>query len=240
MQDAPGGAVNKAASANDDMRKDSEMNRLAPSILSADFSQLGQQVSLIEEAGAHVIHVDVMDGHFVPNISYGATVMKSLCSKTKMPFDVHLMIENPDQYLEDFVTDQTEYITVHQEACTHLHRTIQHIRSLGVKAGVALNPATSLSTLDYILGEVDMVLIMSVNPGFGGQKFIESALEKVEELNAIKAEEGHDFVIEIDGGINLNNVKSVTDAGVELVVAGSSVFGTEDIPARVKEFLEIL
>lgn len=240
MQDAPGGAVNKAASANDDMRKDSEMNRLAPSILSADFSQLGQQVSLIEEAGAHVIHVDVMDGHFVPNISYGATVMKSLCSKTKMPFDVHLMIENPDQYLEDFVTDQTEYITVHQEACTHLHRTIQHIRSLGVKAGVALNPATSLSTLDYILGEVDMVLIMSVNPGFGGQKFIESALEKVEELNAIKAEEGYDFVIEIDGGINLNNVKSVTDAGVELVVAGSSVFGTEDIPARVKEFLEIL
>lgn len=216
------------------------MNRLAPSILSADFSKLGEQVSLIEKAGAHVIHVDVMDGHFVPNISYGATVMKSLCGKTQLPFDVHLMIENPDQYLEDFVTDQTEYITVHQEACTHLHRTIQHIKGLGVKAGVALNPATSLSTLDYILEEVDMVLIMSVNPGFGGQKFIESALCKAEELNAIKQEKGLDFVIEIDGGINLNNVKAVTDAGVELVVAGSSVFGAEDIPARVAEFLEIL
>ena len=216
------------------------MNRLAPSILSADFSQLGQQVELIEKAGAHVIHVDVMDGHFVPNISYGATVMKSLCGKTKLPFDVHLMIENPDQYLEDFVTDQTEYITVHQEACTHLHRTVQHIKSLGVKAGVALNPATSLSTLDYILGEVDMVLIMSVNPGFGGQKFIESALRKVQELKAIKEKFGYDFEIEIDGGINLNNVKTVTDAGVELVVAGSSVFGAEDIPARVAEFLEIL
>ena len=223
-----------------DTRKDKKMNRLAPSILSADFSQLGQQVALIEEAGAHVIHVDVMDGHFVPNISYGATVMKSLCGKTKLPFDVHLMIENPDQYLEDFVTDQTEYITVHQEACTHLHRTVQHIKSLGVKAGVALNPATSLSTLDYILEDVDMVLIMSVNPGFGGQKFIQSALEKVEELKEIKDEFGYDFEIEIDGGINLDNVKKVTDAGVELVVAGSSVFGAEDIPARVKEFLEIL
>lgn len=127
------------------------MVRLAPSILSADFSCLGQEVSRIEEAGAQVIHVDVMDGHFVPNISYGATVMKSLCGKTKLPFDVHLMIENPDQYVEAFVTDQTEFITVHQEACPHLHRTLQHIKSLGVKAGVALNPATSLSVLDYVL-----------------------------------------------------------------------------------------
>ena len=215
------------------------MIRLAPSILSADFSRLGEEVDLIEKAGAHVIHVDVMDGHFVPNISYGAAVMKSLCGKTKLPFDVHLMIENPDNYLQDFVTDQTEYITVHQEACPHLHRTVQHIKSLGVKAGVALNPATSLTALDYILEEADLILIMSVNPGFGGQKFIESALKKAEALKALKAENGYGFTIEIDGGINLQNVRSVTEAGVELVVAGSSVFGAADIEQRVGEFLNL-
>ena len=155
------------------------MAQLAPSILSADFSQLAESVKQIEKGGAHFIHVDVMDGHFVPNISFGAAVMKSLVGKTDMPFDVHLMIEDPDKYLEDFVTDQTEYIVVHEEACVHLNRTIQHIKSLGVKAGVAINPATSLTTLDYILEEVDLVLIMSVNPGFGGQKFIPSALERL-------------------------------------------------------------
>ena len=143
------------------------MIQLAPSILSADFSKLGENVGTIETAGAHLIHVDVMDGHFVPNISFGAAVMKSLLGKTAMPFDVHLMIEDPDRYLEDFVTDQTEYITVHQEACTHLNRTIQHIKSQGVKAGVALNPATPLETLDYCIEDLDMVLVMSVNPGFG-------------------------------------------------------------------------
>lgn len=215
------------------------MIRLAPSILSADFSRLGEQVETIEKAGAQVIHVDVMDGHFVPNISYGATVMKSLCGKTKLPFDVHLMIENPDRYIADFVTDQTEFIVVHQEACPHLHRTIQYIKSFGIKAGVAINPGTSLSTLDFILEDVDLVLIMSVNPGFGGQKYIPSALAKVEALKQIKDMHGLTYEIEIDGGINLENVKSVTDAGVELVVAGSSVFGAEDIDARVKEFLTI-
>ncbi|WP_312653671.1 ribulose-phosphate 3-epimerase [Aminipila sp.] len=215
------------------------MVRLAPSILSADFSKLGEQVSLIEKAGAQVIHVDVMDGHFVPNISYGATVMKSLCGKTKLPFDVHLMIENPDKYVAEFVTDQTEFIVVHQEACPHLHRTIQNIKSFGVKAGVAINPATSLSTLDFILEEVDLVLIMSVNPGFGGQKFIQSSLAKVEALKQIKEIHGLNYEIEIDGGIGLDNVKEVIDAGVELVVAGSAVFGAPDIDARVKEFLTI-
>lgn len=215
------------------------MIRLAPSILSADFSRLGEDVALIERAGAHVIHVDVMDGHFVPNISYGATVMKSLVGRTKLPFDVHLMIEQPDQYVEDFVTDQTEFITVHQEACPHLHRTLQHIKSLGVKAGVALNPATSLSTLDYILEDADLVLIMSVNPGFGGQKFIGSALEKVKTLKALRDKNNCDFTIEIDGGINLENVKPVTDAGVELVVAGSSVFKAPDVEKRVREFLSV-
>lgn len=214
------------------------MVRLAPSILSADFSRLGEQVKEIEDAGAHIIHVDVMDGHFVPNISYGATVMKSLCGKTKLPFDVHLMIENPDKYVADFVTDQTEFIVVHQEACPHLHRTIQNIKSLGVKAGVAINPATSLSTLDFILEEVDLVLVMSVNPGFGGQKFIKSALAKVEALKSIKAMHGLKYEIEIDGGVDLGNVRDIVDAGVDMVVAGSAVFGAENIDTRVKEFLD--
>ena len=213
------------------------MIQLAPSILSADFSRLGDSVAAIERAGAHLIHVDVMDGHFVPNISFGAAVMKSLLGKSGLPFDVHLMIEEPDRYLEDFVTEQTEYITVHQEACIHLNRTIQHIKSLGVKAGVALNPATPLSTLEYCIGDIDMVLIMSVNPGFGGQKFIPSATEKVEKLRKMKEEKNPELVIEIDGGINTDNVRTVTDAGVEIVVAGSSVFGSDDVEGNVKEFL---
>lgn len=214
------------------------MKRLAPSILSADFSKLGEQVKEIEKAGAHVIHVDVMDGHFVPNISYGAVVMKSLLGKTKMPFDVHLMIENPEKYIEDFVTDNTEFITVHAEACTHLHRTVQLIHSLGVKAGVALNPATPLSALDFILEEIDLALVMSVNPGFGGQKFIPSALDKVKALQKQKELRNRDLIIEIDGGITLDNVKTVLDSGVELVVAGSSVFGAPDMESRIQQFLE--
>ncbi|MDD7320234.1 MAG: ribulose-phosphate 3-epimerase [Firmicutes bacterium] len=213
--------------------------QLAPSILSADFSRLGEDVKKIETAGAHLIHVDVMDGHFVPNISYGATVMKSLCGKTQMPFDVHLMIENPDQYIGDFVTDQTEYITVHQEACPHINRTLQHIRSLDVKPGVAINPGTPVSALDYVLEDADLILVMSVNPGFGGQKFIPSALRKAQELKVLREKRGLNFRIEIDGGINVTNAKSVIDAGVEILVAGSSVFKADDVPTRVKEFLEI-
>lgn len=213
------------------------MNRLAPSILSADFSRLGAEAEAIEKAGAHIIHVDVMDGHFVPNISYGATVMKSLCGRTGLPFDVHLMIEDPDKYAADFVTEQTEFITVHQEACTHLHRSIQNIKSLGVKAGVALNPATSPDTLEYVLSDVDMVLVMSVNPGFGGQKFIPSALNKVRKLAALREERGLNFEIEIDGGVTLDNIKEILDAGVQIAVAGSSVFKAPDIDQRVKEFL---
>lgn len=216
------------------------MKQLAPSILSADFSRLGECVCQIEKAGADIIHVDVMDGHFVPNISFGAAVMKSLCGKTGMPFDVHLMIEDPDRYLEDFITDNTEYITVHAEACVHLHRTIQHIKSSGTKAGVAVNPATPLSAVECVLEDVDMILIMSVNPGFGGQKFISSVLPKIRNLDELRRENNLDFTIEIDGGINPDNVKTVTDAGVDIVVAGSSVFGAADIEARVKEFREIL
>ncbi|MBQ6900176.1 MAG: ribulose-phosphate 3-epimerase [Firmicutes bacterium] len=212
------------------------MFKLAPSILSADFGHLAEDVKKIEEGGADIIHVDVMDGHFVPNISFGAPVMKGLNGKTGLNYDVHLMIENPDQYIEDFITPQTEYITVHQEACVHLHRTIQNIKSKGIKAGVSINPATPVSTLECILEDVDLVLVMSVNPGFGGQKFIPGALEKVRQLAEIKKAKGLDFIIEIDGGITLNNIQEVLEAGVEMAVAGSAVFGAEDVVQRVKDF----
>ena len=213
------------------------MIQLAPSILSADFSQLGQQVRCIEEGGAHLIHVDVMDGHFVPNISFGAAVMKSLTGRTGLPFDVHLMIEKPDDYLEDFITPQTEYITVHQEACVHLHRTLQHIRAAGAKAGVSINPATPLCMLDEVLEEADLILIMSVNPGFGGQKMIPSTLHKIEELKRRREERGLDYRIEIDGGVNLDNIARVAQAGTDIIVAGSAAFGAEDIAGRVRELI---
>ena len=215
------------------------MVQLAPSILSADFSRLGEDVRKIEEGGAHLIHVDVMDGHFVPNISFGAVVMKSLAGKSGLPFDVHLMIENPDAYLEEFVTPQTEYITVHQEACTHLHRTLQHIRSTGVKAGVSINPATPLCMLEEVLEDVDLILIMSVNPGFGGQKMIPSVLHKIEQLVEIREERGLKFQIEIDGGVKTDNIAQVRAAGTDIIVAGSAVFGAEDIPGRVRKLISI-
>ena len=215
------------------------MLKLAPSILSADFSRLLEDVKKIEAGGADYIHVDVMDGHFVPNISFGAPVMRSLTGKTGLPFDVHLMIEDPDRYLADFVTPQTAYITVHQEACVHLHRTIQNIKSHGVKAGVAINPATPVSALECILEDVNLVLVMSVNPGFGGQKFIPGALRKVWELAKIKRERNLSFAIEIDGGVTLDNAAEVMDAGVEIAVAGSAVFGAENVPERTAAFKQI-
>ena len=212
------------------------MFKLAPSILSADFSRLGEHVALIEEGGADLIHVDVMDGHFVPNISFGSSVMKSLNNRTGLNYDVHLMIENPDKYIEDFVTDKTEYITVHQEACIHLHRTIQLIKSLGIKAGVSINPATPIGVLEDILADVDLVLVMSVNPGFGGQKFIPRALDKIKCLNQWRKEEGLDFLIEVDGGVTLDNAVEIAEAGADILVAGSAVFGADDIIKRTKEF----
>lgn len=214
------------------------MAKIAPSILSADFSRLAEHVALVEEAGADYVHVDVMDGHFVPNISFGAPVMKCLCGKTKMPFDVHLMIEEPDRYIEDFVTDQTEYITVHQEACTHLDRTIEYIRQAGAKAGVALNPATPVETVKWILDKVDMILIMSVNPGFGGQKFIGYCLDKIKELDRIRTEKGLSFQIEIDGGAGLSNIADIVESGTDIIVAGSSVFKAEGPAAVVKKMKE--
>lgn len=213
------------------------MRKLAPSILSANFAHLAEDTAAAARGGAELIHVDVMDGHFVPNISFGSVVMKSLAGETDMSFDVHLMIENPDDYIEDFMTPQTEYITVHQEACVHLNRTVRHIRSLGAKAGVSLNPATPLSTLDCILDETDMVLLMSVNPGFAGQNFIPSVLNKVRDLVKIRNDRCLDFDIEIDGGVTLDNVRDIVSAGVEIVVAGSAVFKAADVEQRTREFV---
>ncbi len=215
------------------------MYKLSPSILSADFSQLGKQVALIEKGGADLIHVDVMDGHFVPNISFGAAVMKSVRESTNLNFDVHLMIEEPDLYIDDFLTDKTEYITVHQEACRHLHRTIGHIKSLGIKAGVSLNPATPIETLTEIISDVDLILLMSVNPGFGGQKFIQGTLDKIRRLSAMRKSTGTGFMIEVDGGVNLENAASLIEAGADILVAGSAVFGAEDIVERIREFKKL-
>ena len=216
------------------------MKRLAPSILSADFSKLGEDVQLIEKAGAHLVHVDVMDGSFVPNITIGPAVMKSLVGKVKIPFDVHLMIDNPDKYAPLFVTEQTEFITVHAEACKHLYRTLQEIRKLGVKAGVSLNPATPLSAVKYVLDCVDLILVMSVEPGFGGQKFIPSSLLKIRELDELRKKYGYSFEIEIDGGIGTENINEVSKAGTDIFVAGSAVYGAEDVPSRVAELIKLM
>ena len=216
------------------------MAYLAPSILSADFSRLSDQIGLIEKGGADYVHMDVMDGAFVPNITFGGPVVQSLVGKTKLPFDVHLMIENPELRLADFVTPQTEFITVHAEACKHLDRVVQLIHSFGIKAGVALNPATSLVSVDCLIEELDMVLVMSVNPGFGGQKFIPYTLDKIKELNELRSIRNPELLIEIDGGVDLSNCKEISDAGTDILVAGSAVFKAEDVSARVKEFQNIL
>lgn len=207
---------------------------LAPSLLSADFSNLAEDVKKID--GSDLLHIDVMDGHFVPNISFGAAVMKSLIGKTDIPFDVHLMIENPEKYINDFVTPQTRYITVHQEACKHLDRVVNQIKETGALAGVSINPATPVNILDDILPSVDMVLVMSVNPGFGGQKFIPHALDKVEELAKIRDERNLDFMIEVDGGVNPDNGNELLEKGADILVAGSAVFKSPNVAETIKEF----
>ena len=216
------------------------MAKLAPSILSADFANLERDVLQIEKGGADFVHCDVMDGQFVPNITFGAPVVKSLVGKTKLPLDVHLMIEHPEQRIPDFVTPQTEYIVVHQEACKHLHRVIQQIHDLGIKAGVSINPATPVSMIKPILGDVDLVLVMSVNPGFSGQKFIPSTVLKVCELDEIRKSEGLSYQIEIDGGVSLDNCQMLKEAGVDIMVAGSACFGAEDIVKRCQDFKELM
>lgn len=212
------------------------MIKIAPSILSADFSRLGEEVKEVCDIGIDYVHIDVMDGHFVPNISFGAAVMKSLNSVATAPYDVHLMIEDPDKYLEDFVTPNTKIITVHQEACVHLDRTIQHIQGLSdgsILAGVSLNPATPVSMLSCVLDKIDLVLIMSVNPGFGGQKFITGSLDKIRELSKIRREKNLDFIIEVDGGVNSETARLLEEAGADLLVAGSFVFKSDDRKAAI-------
>lgn len=221
----------------EDSMKD-KMIKLAPSILSADFSNLGEDIREIDRAGADYIHIDVMDGIFVPSISFGLPVISSIRKVTDKPFDVHLMIEEPVRYIQEFVKAGADIITVHAEACKHLNRTVQTIKEAGRKAGVVLNPGTSLRELDYILEYVDMVLLMSVNPGFGGQKYIKNVTGKIRDLRKMLDERNLDIEIEVDGGINLQNAKSVIDAGADVLVAGSAVFNgnKED---NVKEFMRV-
>lgn len=214
---------------------------LAPSILAADFSKLGEQIRTCTGAGINWIHCDVMDGHFVPNISYGPAIVKAAADSAPDAFiDVHLMIENPDKYAEDYFEAGADLISVHFEACRHLHRSVQNIKKLGIMAGVVINPATSLHNIEPILEEVDLVLIMSVNPGFGGQSFIDSSLAKIEQLAKLREKENHGFLIEVDGGINLKNIKKAARAGADVLVAGSSVFNTDNIPVRIRELQELM
>ena len=214
------------------------MIKLAPSILSADFARLLEDVKKVEKAGCEYLHIDVMDGHFVPNITLGPAMVKSLRKDVNMIFDAHLMIENPDNYIKEFADAGCDIIVVHQEACTHLHRTIQNIKSHGVKAGVALNPATPIETIKYVLQDVDMVLLMSVNPGFGGQSYIPVVTQKIKELKTLIDEMGLDIDIEVDGGVKPSNISEVVSAGANVIVAGSAIFNAGDIDEAVKSLRE--
>jgi ribulose-phosphate 3-epimerase len=213
------------------------MIKIAPSILSADFSNLYGDICKVERAGAELLHIDVMDGHFVPNITIGPLVVNALRPKSKMIFDVHLMIEDPDKYIPQFAEAGADIISVHAETCKHLNRTIQNIKGHNIKAAVALNPATPLEVLNYVIDDLDMVLLMSVNPGFGGQKFIRNIINKIEKLrNTI---ENRSFDIEVDGGVNLENLSQIVEAGANVIVAGSAIFNSSDIEKTILEFKRI-
>ena len=212
--------------------------QLAPSILAADFAHLADAVERATEGGASVIHVDVMDGHFVPNLTIGPPVVKSLRRATRLPLDCHLMIDNPDQYIVDFAEAGADWISVHQEVCPHLNRTLTHIKDHGCRAGVVINPATPVETLSEVLDMVDYVLVMSVNPGFGGQKFIPATLHKMRKLAEIRAARGYAFRIEVDGGVGMDTVGDVVRAGAEILVAGNAVFGKGDVAANATALLE--
>ncbi|MGV7221857.1 MAG: ribulose-phosphate 3-epimerase [Nitrospinales bacterium] len=214
------------------------MLKIAPSILAADFCKLGDEVQAVEQAGADWIHIDVMDGNFVPNITVGPPVVESLRKVTKLPLDVHLMIDNPDQYIRQFASAGADIITVHVETCPHLHRTIQLIKEQNVRAGVVLNPATALFHLDEILSEVSMVLIMSVNPGFGGQSFIPHTLEKLQILRHTLDESGLEMDIEVDGGVKADNAGKIKSSGANVLVAGSAIFNSEDYQSAITQLRE--
>jgi ribulose-phosphate 3-epimerase len=216
------------------------MKLIAPSVLSADFSRLGEEIKAVEDVGADWIHVDVMDGHFVPNITIGPFVVEAIRKVTNLPLDVHLMIADADRYLEDFANAGSDSLTVQVEACVHLHRTIQAIKALNVKAAVALNPSTPLSALEWVLEEVDMVLIMSVNPGFGGQTFISRAIHKIQALTPMIGSHNPNALIQVDGGINEETIRPVSDAGADVFVAGSAIFGSPDYGETIKKFRSLI
>ena len=214
---------------------DFELPILAPSILAADYTKLGEEIETCTDAGVRWIHCDIMDGHFVPNISYGPTIVEAAGRISDAFLDVHLMIENPDLYIEAFAKAGADQITVHQETCPHLHRTIQNIKQQDMMAGVAVNPATSLTTIEPILEYVDLVLIMSVNPGFGGQSFIENTYQRLKDMWAIREEKQLGYLIEVDGGVSLDNIEKIASSGADVLVAGSSVFKAKNIPKRIEE-----
>ncbi len=211
------------------------MKKIAPSILSADFARLGDEIRAVESGGADYIHIDVMDGHFVPNITIGPLVVEAVRKITHLTLDVHLMIEHPDLYIPDFASAGADIIVVHAEATSHLHRSVQLIKSLGKKAGVSLNPATPLCALDYIIGDLDLVLLMTVNPGFGGQSFIDSCLPKIHALRSLLDECGSDAELEVDGGVKPSNIARISHAGANVFVAGSAIFGTPDYAATIAD-----
>ncbi len=212
------------------------MAKIAPSLLSADFADLRTEIIKVEKGGADYLHLDVMDGIYVPNITFGAPVIKKIRKVTNIPFDVHLMIDRPERYIKDFVEAGADIITVHQEATVHLHRTIQEIKSHGVLAGVSLNPSTPLEAIEYVLNDIDLILIMTVNPGFGGQSFISQMEGKIKRMRKIIDERNLNIILEVDGGIKLSNARDIIDWGADLLVVGSDIFGAEDIENRVKEF----
>lgn len=216
------------------------MAKLSPSLLSANFADLKSEIRKLENGGADYLHLDVMDGNFVPNISFGAPIIKSIKKITKLPLDVHLMIDKPERYIEDFVDAGADIITVHGEATVHIHRVLQMIKSFDVKAGISLNPSTNLESIKYLIDDLDLILIMSVNPGFGGQSFIPATESKIEESRELLDRKGKDIILEVDGGVKLNNVEKLVELGVDLIVVGSAIFKSDDLEGQTRKFKKML